>query len=182
SARASSWRVEVPAKITSSILPPRRDLAPCSPITQDRASTTLDFPEPLGPTTQVIPGSNRKVVADANDLKPRSVRFFRYTHTSHDGHRSHTAIIPGCHEAVTERFDMGQRSATPGRGVGRVRKGVGDVRRTRRGMVLVAGYKAWWKERKETGKEPRPPVVGVAVGAGGDRVSSWVGGSEGTPG
>ena len=35
--------------MTSSILPPRRLLAPCSPITQASASTTLDLPEPFGP-------------------------------------------------------------------------------------------------------------------------------------
>src|SRR5512135_2642784 len=78
SARPSGGREVVPAKTTSSILPPRRDLAPCSPITQDRASTTLDLPEPFGPTTQVIPGSRRSVVAEAKDLKPRRVRLFRY--------------------------------------------------------------------------------------------------------
>ena len=79
SARPSGGRPEVPAKMTSSILPPRSDLAPCSPITQASASTTLDLPEPLGPTMQVIPGSSWRVVADANDLNPRSVRLFRYT-------------------------------------------------------------------------------------------------------
>src|SRR5581483_777811 len=79
SARPSGWRPVVPAKITSSILPPRSDFAPCSPITQARASTTLDLPEPLGPTTQVMPGSKRSVVADAKDLKPRSVRLLRCT-------------------------------------------------------------------------------------------------------
>src|SRR6202012_273016 len=78
SARPSGARLVVPAKMTSSILPPRRLLAPCSPITQDRASTTFDLPEPLGPTTQVMPGSRRSVVAEAKDLKPRSVRDFRY--------------------------------------------------------------------------------------------------------
>src|SRR5690625_119695 len=72
SARPNGGRLEVPAKITSAIAPPRRDFAPCSPITQARASTTLDFPEPLGPTTQVIPGSRCSVVAEAKDLKPRS--------------------------------------------------------------------------------------------------------------
>lgn len=66
-------------KMTSSILPPRSDLAPCSPMTQDSASTTLDLPEPLGPTTHVIPGSKRSVVAEANDLKPRRVRLLRCT-------------------------------------------------------------------------------------------------------
>src|ERR1700733_5375922 len=79
SARPRGARLVVPAKMTSSILPPRRLLAPCSPMTQDRASTTLDLPDPLGPTTQVMPGSRRSVVAEANDLKPRSVRDFRYT-------------------------------------------------------------------------------------------------------
>src|SRR3984885_9948635 len=79
SARPSGAREGGPAKMTSSILPPRSDFAPCSPITQESASTTLDLPEPFGPTTQVMPGSRRSVVADANDLKPRRVRDFRYT-------------------------------------------------------------------------------------------------------
>src|SRR5215813_754088 len=79
SARPSGGREVVPAKTTSSILPPRSDLAPCSPMTQDRASTMLDLPDPFGPTTQVMPGSRRSVVAEANDLKPRNVRVFRYT-------------------------------------------------------------------------------------------------------
>ena len=65
--------------MTSSILPPRRVLAPCSPITQVSASTTLDLPDPLGPTTQVMPGSKRRVVGDAKDLKPFSVRLLRCT-------------------------------------------------------------------------------------------------------
>ena len=80
SARPSGGRPAVPAKMTSSILPPRSDLAPCSPITQARASTTLDLPEPLGPTTQVTPGSRFRVVAEANDLNPRRVRLLRCTH------------------------------------------------------------------------------------------------------
>ena len=79
SARPSGGRPVVPAKMTSSILPPRSDLAPCSPMTQVSASTTLDLPEPLGPTTQVMPGSNRSVVAEANDLNPRRVRALRCT-------------------------------------------------------------------------------------------------------
>src|ERR1700733_3903707 len=82
SARPRGARFVVPAKMTSSILPPRRLFAPCSPITQDKASTTLDLPEPLGPTTQVMPGSRRSVVEEANDLKPRSVRDFRNTRPS----------------------------------------------------------------------------------------------------
>src|SRR3954452_9486181 len=79
SARPSAGRPAVPAKMTSSILPPRRLLAPCSPSTQAIASTTLDLPEPFGPTTAVMPGSRRSVVGDAKDLKPLSVRLDRCT-------------------------------------------------------------------------------------------------------
>lgn len=79
SARPSGARPAVPAKMTSSILPPRRALAPCSPRTQAMASTTLDLPEPFGPTTQVIPGSSFNVVAEAKDLNPFTVRLLRYT-------------------------------------------------------------------------------------------------------
>src|SRR5690606_24114372 len=37
-----------------------------------------DLPDPLGPTTQVMPGSKRRVVDEAKDLKPFSVRLLRY--------------------------------------------------------------------------------------------------------
>jgi len=79
SARPSGPRVEVPAKMTSSILPPRSVFAPCSPITQASASTTFDLPEPFGPTIAVTPGSNWNAVGCAKDLKPLSVRLFRCT-------------------------------------------------------------------------------------------------------
>src|SRR6476660_5541466 len=81
SARPSGGRPElpaVPAKMTSSILPPRRLLAPCSPITQASASTTLDLPDPFGPTMQVMPGSSCSVVEEAKDLNPFRVRLFKY--------------------------------------------------------------------------------------------------------
>src|SRR5690349_18866801 len=65
--------------MTSSIFPPRSALAPCSPSTQAMASTTLLLPDPLGPTTALMPGSKRSVVAEAKDLKPRSVSVFRCT-------------------------------------------------------------------------------------------------------
>jgi hypothetical protein len=48
-------------------------------MTQERASTTLDLPDPFGPTTQVMPGSKRSVVAEAKDLNPLSVRLLRCT-------------------------------------------------------------------------------------------------------
>ena len=71
--------VPEPAKITSCMEPPRRVFAPCSPITQASASIILDFPEPLGPTTALMPGANSNVVDDAKDLKPRRVSEVRCT-------------------------------------------------------------------------------------------------------
>ena len=83
SARPSGGRPDVPAKMTSSILPPRRLLALASPITQASASTTLDLPDPLGPTMHVMPGSSCKVVEEAKDLNPFRVRLFRYNARLH---------------------------------------------------------------------------------------------------
>ena len=60
-----------PLKMTSSILSLRKDLALCSPRTQFRASTTLLFPQPFGPTTDVIPGKILRMVFSQKDLKPR---------------------------------------------------------------------------------------------------------------
>jgi hypothetical protein len=37
----------------------------------------FDLPEPLGPTTQVMPGSRNKLVVWAKDLKPLRVMLFR---------------------------------------------------------------------------------------------------------
>ena len=51
-------------------------------MTQAKASTTLDLPDPLGPTMQVIPGSSWSVVEEAKDLNPLRVRLFRYTQVS----------------------------------------------------------------------------------------------------
>src|SRR4051794_10942545 len=65
--------------MTSDIVTPRTAFAPCSPSTQAMASTTLLLPEPLGPTTQVRPGSKCRVVALAKDLNPRRVNRSRCT-------------------------------------------------------------------------------------------------------
>ena len=78
SARPSGALPDVPAKITSSIFPPRKDLAPCSPNTQDKASTTFDLPDPFGPTTQVMPCSKFRMVEEAKDLNPLRFILFRY--------------------------------------------------------------------------------------------------------
>src|SRR5271156_6551481 len=70
-ANPSGLRSRVPAKMTSSILAPRKLLADCSPSTQLMASLRLDFPQPLGPTTAAIPEpANFISVRSKNDLKP----------------------------------------------------------------------------------------------------------------
>ncbi len=51
SARPSAGRVGVPEKITSSMRALRRIRVLWAPRTQVTASTTLDLPDPLGPTT-----------------------------------------------------------------------------------------------------------------------------------
>ncbi len=114
SARPSGGRPAVPAKMTSSILPPRSDFAPCSPMTQASASTTFDLPDPFGPTTQVIPGSRRIVVAEAKDLKPRRVSVLRYTVWSQLSSAFRVPSPAGCGQTLPARPHVGGTS--PGAG------------------------------------------------------------------
>src|SRR3990167_3761080 len=66
-----------PLKIKSEPDFPRIDFIDCSPKTYRKASTTLDLPEPFGPTTQTIGLSNSKIVFWAKDLKPLSSKVLR---------------------------------------------------------------------------------------------------------
>src|SRR6266850_1228080 len=59
-----------PEKITSSMPEARMFLKELSPITQRRASTRFDLPQPFGPTTPVNPGSITKSVGSTKDLNP----------------------------------------------------------------------------------------------------------------
>src|SRR3984885_15331749 len=72
SAMPVGLRSRVPAKMTSSILTPRRDLADCSPRTQAMASGIFDLPQPLGPTMAAMPSPESWTsVRSQKDLKPR---------------------------------------------------------------------------------------------------------------
>ena len=62
-----------PLNMTSAIESPRNLVAELSPITQRTASITLDFPQPLGPTTATRLLGNEIVVGSTNDLKPESL-------------------------------------------------------------------------------------------------------------
>ncbi|OPY62786.1 MAG: hypothetical protein A4E57_03897 [Syntrophorhabdaceae bacterium PtaU1.Bin034] len=72
SAMFTGFFTVLPWKMTSPISLTRRDLVPRSPSTQLMASTILLLPHPFGPTIQVTPSLNRKVVLFRKDLKPRS--------------------------------------------------------------------------------------------------------------
>src|SRR3954469_15037488 len=73
SAKSRGGRLDVPAKITSSIPPPRSDLGLDSPMVQRIASSRFDLPQPLGPTTPVSPGSMRSSAGSTKLLKPPSL-------------------------------------------------------------------------------------------------------------
>src|SRR3989344_5135100 len=75
--RGDFW--SLPAKITSAAILPRRSFIDCSPKTHRRLSAILDLPEPLGPTTAVMPGSNSKTVFLAKLLNPCISTFFKCT-------------------------------------------------------------------------------------------------------
>src|SRR5262249_51731833 len=71
SAKPIGGRFTVPLKMQSLMRPARRDLWLCSPRTQLMASTTLDLPQPFGPTMQVVPVPLKvTTVRSQNDLKP----------------------------------------------------------------------------------------------------------------
>src|SRR6202008_3775246 len=79
SATLREGRLLLPAKMTSSISPPRIDLAEVSPMTQRSASTRLDLPQPFGPTMPVRPGAMTSSVASTKDLKPLRRSFVNWT-------------------------------------------------------------------------------------------------------
>src|SRR3982751_1775547 len=70
SAIPSGFRLSEPLKMTSSMVPPRRLLALCSPSTQVIASERLLLPQPLGPTMAVTPPAKRTSTESTKDLKP----------------------------------------------------------------------------------------------------------------
>ena len=78
SAKLTGSLPSVPLNITSSILPPRRTLADCSPRAHFILSAILDLPHPFGPTIAVMPGSKSSLVLSAKDLKPNNSIDLKY--------------------------------------------------------------------------------------------------------
>src|SRR5580704_11079446 len=98
----------------SSVFLPRRRVGACSPSTHLIASTTLDLPHPLGPTTAVTPGAKLMLVCSQKDLKPTSSRLLRRIY-----HRlRHTTLQPGneatCYKArASSHCHKGRRRKCP---------------------------------------------------------------------
>src|SRR5258707_5700345 len=79
----SGGRLVVPLKIQSAMRSARSDLWLCSPRTQEIASTTLDLPQPFGPTMQVVPEPlNVTTVRSQNDLKATISHFRSFSKMS----------------------------------------------------------------------------------------------------
>ena len=66
-----------PLKMTSVLASPRKSRVELSPSTQRTASTMLDLPQPLGPTTAERWPGNVTVVGSTKDLKPASLMALR---------------------------------------------------------------------------------------------------------
>src|SRR5690554_206007 len=77
SATFSGFLVSVPLKMTSSIRPARSVFVDCSPSTHLIASTILLFPQPFGPSNEVVPSANSRQVLSAKDLKPYNSTLLR---------------------------------------------------------------------------------------------------------
>src|SRR6266478_1121158 len=83
SASPRGGRLVVPLKMQSAMRSARSDLWLCSPRTQEMASTTLDLPQPFGPTIQVVPDPlNVTTVRSQNDLKPTISTFRSFSKMS----------------------------------------------------------------------------------------------------
>src|ERR1700682_340672 len=99
SASPSGGRLVVPLKMQSAMRSARSDLWLCSPRTQEMASTTLDLPQPFGPTMQVVPDPlSVTTVRSQNDLKPTISTFRSFSKMSPFGRqllrgRQHEARI-----------------------------------------------------------------------------------------
>src|SRR5260370_11127786 len=100
SASPRGGRLVVPLKMQSAMRSARSDLWLCSPRTHEMASTTLDLPQPFGPTMQVVPDPLKvTTVRSQNDLKPRISTFRSFSKMSPFGRQpphgcQHKARIP----------------------------------------------------------------------------------------
>ncbi len=110
SADARAGRAALPAKITSSIPPPRIAEGRPSPITQRSASSRFDLPQPFGPTTPVSPSARTSSVGSTKDLKPVSRRRSKRIPECRAPRRWRSSAAP---DAARGRAEAGFKLAPP---------------------------------------------------------------------
>src|SRR5258707_1138708 len=109
----SGERLVVPLKMQSAMRSARSDLWLCSPRTQEMASTTLDLPQPFGPTMQVVPDPlNVTTVRSQNDLKPTISTFRSFSKMSPFGHQ----LLRGCQHETRIPLDNCKSQPFPAAG------------------------------------------------------------------
>src|SRR6266852_3405783 len=114
SARPSGGRFVVPLKMQSAMRSARSDLWLCSPRTHEMASTTLDLPQPFGPTMQVVPDPlNVTTVRSQNDLKPTISTFRSFSKMSPFGRQ----LLRGCRHETRIQPDNREIQPFPTAGV-----------------------------------------------------------------
>ena len=74
-------RVVLPLKMTSSISPPRIDLAEVSPMAQRSASTRFDLPQPFGPTMPGQAGIDQQFGGIDEGLEAGETKFGELTNS-----------------------------------------------------------------------------------------------------
>src|SRR5882762_3147845 len=128
SASPSGGRLAVPLKMQSAIRSARSDLWLCSPRTQEMASTTLDLPQPLGPTMHVVPEPLKvTTVRSQNDLKPTISTFRSLSKMSPFGRQS-----PRVRKQKESKLKKPRRPARP-KGWGKTTQGETTFRSSRGG-------------------------------------------------
>src|SRR6267378_2424323 len=114
SASPRGGRLVVPLKMQSAMRSARSDLWLCSPRTQEMASTTLDLPQPFGPTMQVVPDPlNVTTVRSQNDLKPTISTFRSFSKMSPFGRQ----LLRGCRHETRIQPDNREIQPFPTAGV-----------------------------------------------------------------
>src|SRR6266478_6286385 len=114
SASPRGGRLVVPLKMQSAMRSARSDLWLCSPRTQEMASTTLDLPQPLGPTMQVVPDPlNVTTARSQNDVKPTISTFRSFSKMSPCGRQ----LLRGCRHETRIQPDNREIQPFPTAGV-----------------------------------------------------------------
>src|SRR6267143_685110 len=163
SASPSGGRLVVPLKMQSAMRSARSDLWLCSPRTQEMASTTLDLPQPFGPTMQVVPDPLKvTTVRSQNDLKPRISTFRSFSKMSpfgrqlRHGCQYETRLTPEnrasqpSHKAGAETREERRRFVPRGEGLWSDRSTHSRSPAKTFGRFSVRGPAAW---RKDGGTE-----------------------------